>query len=567
MANYSLVINSKFKPFSYQELLQPALMATQAHQALEDAYGELDTKASIWDNLTEGSTKAKAQYQKFASDLAKEAEQLSKYGLSPASRQAMLNMRGRYSRDILPIEQAYKKREAQALAQQNALMRDPTLLFNRMAAETNLDEYLANPNLDYRVYSGAMLEKQVSDAVSALAKSVRNDPQVQKTLMNKLLPYQYELVRQSGFDPETVRATIMGTEGGSKVLSDIVDNTIAASDINDWTYASDVDKAKILRTARANANRGLWSSVGETKYDKLIDTYGMQSALNTQELAKEKELARYKAGLTNPPIDGNPLYRRIANTTVVKNTQDLRSDLEFLKSIDNGGLNKLSKKRQTIEPGPITSSYILGSTGNRAKASTIPSEYEKALARYRAIARKHGLNVNSWGPNASKTLIGKLNKDIENNVIRASTYQLNMTDQSQVAQILGENSNTMFMDNRGRSGLREILENGKLGNRLDADAAGILFGEGKNFNLSYNPNRGYQLSYMDKDNKFHSVEVDPELLNFGDDNYTLGHQYVQDYINKGDMENAASLIDEMMNGLYYRFNTQGVKQSATGKIE
>ena len=346
-----------------------------------------------------------------------------------------------------------------------------------------------------------------------------------------------------------------------------MDNTIAASKIDKWSFDSDADRKAVLDAARAYANRGLWSAVGETKYDKLVDTYGMQSALNAQELANQKELARYKAGGSNPPPDDNLLYRRIANTSVVKATQNLRSDLEFLKSIDNGGLNKLSKKKQTIEPGSITSSYILGATGTRAKASTIPSEYEKALARYKAIAKKYGLNVNGWGPNASKTLIDKLNKDIENNVIRASTYQLNMTDQSQVAQILGENSNTMFMDDRGRSGLREILENGKLGNRLDADAAGILFGEGKNFNLSYNPNRGYQLSYMDKDNKFHSVEVDPELLNFGDNDYTLGHKYVQDYINKGDMENAASLIDDMMNGLYYRFNTQGVKQSATGKIE
>ena len=42
MANYSLVVNSKFRPFEYQELLAPVLMATQAHHELEDKYAELN---------------------------------------------------------------------------------------------------------------------------------------------------------------------------------------------------------------------------------------------------------------------------------------------------------------------------------------------------------------------------------------------------------------------------------------------------------------------------------------------------------------------------------------------
>lgn len=46
-----IIINSKFRPFSYQEMLQPVLMAAQAHQALEDSYSEMDTKASMWEKL------------------------------------------------------------------------------------------------------------------------------------------------------------------------------------------------------------------------------------------------------------------------------------------------------------------------------------------------------------------------------------------------------------------------------------------------------------------------------------------------------------------------------------
>lgn len=56
MANYSLVINSQFKPFSYQEMLAPTLMATQAHQELENQYGELATKASVWEKMANEQT-------------------------------------------------------------------------------------------------------------------------------------------------------------------------------------------------------------------------------------------------------------------------------------------------------------------------------------------------------------------------------------------------------------------------------------------------------------------------------------------------------------------------------
>ena len=51
MANYSLVLDTKFKPFSYAEMLAPVAAATQAHQALEEEYGNLSVKADIWENM------------------------------------------------------------------------------------------------------------------------------------------------------------------------------------------------------------------------------------------------------------------------------------------------------------------------------------------------------------------------------------------------------------------------------------------------------------------------------------------------------------------------------------
>lgn len=560
MANYSLIINSKFKPFSYQELLQPALMATQAHQALEDAYGELDTKASIWDNLTEGSTKAKAQYQKFANDLAKEAEQLSKYGLNPASRQAMLNMRGRYSRDIIPIETAYKKRGVQAEEQRKAMLANPTLLLSRRASEINLDEYLDNPDLGYDMTTGALLQQQVATAASALAKAARNDPKVQ-TELRHLLGFNYETIRRKGFAPEEVQKAILGAADANPELLDIVNKTIGSSGIEGWRFASDADKARILKQARDYASQGLWSAVGETQYGTVSDDRAR--ALFEHSLAMQRQAAANK---DKPTPEGNPKYRRIANTKVQGNTKQLQDDLGFLQNLSKTGVNKLSKKSPAAKLSPYEIMKA-GEPGHTQVLKQTKSDYERVMERYKNIAKKYGINTNAWGPNVNKTLIDKLSKDIERNIVRTSTYQMNMTDQTQLAQILEENSNTWSANNRNRSGFRTIDDKGRLGDYIDTDAAGEMFGTGNKFNLSYDIDRGFQLSYRDKDNKFTTVYIDPELINFGDNDYTLGHRQVQKYMNAGDYENASSLINDMMNSLYYRFNTQGIKQTATGEIK
>src|SRR5574344_425465 len=107
-ANY-IVINSKFKPFSYAEMLQPVQMATLAHQEVENEYAELATKANVWDEMANEQTDPYAykMYKTYSNDIEEQAGQLAREGLNAASRRDMLNMRARYSKEITPIEQAY----------------------------------------------------------------------------------------------------------------------------------------------------------------------------------------------------------------------------------------------------------------------------------------------------------------------------------------------------------------------------------------------------------------------------------------------------------------------------
>ena len=271
MANYSLVINSRFKPFTYQELLAPAMQMTQAHQAVEEAYADLQTKASIWDKMANETTdpKAHAAYKKYADDLESYAYNLSKYGLNTTSRKDMFDMRARYAKEIVPIETAFKKREEQAKEQRVALMNNPTLLLSRRAAQTSLDDYLANPNLDYEVYSGAMLTQQVAQQAQAIAKELR-----EAKIAGKLDAYHNLFTQKYGFYPEEVLKAIQNPNdpNNNKILGQMVDSAIASSGIANWA------DQKTLDQARAFAVQGLWSGIGQTQVAPM-NNFGTQKAL------------------------------------------------------------------------------------------------------------------------------------------------------------------------------------------------------------------------------------------------------------------------------------------------
>lgn len=425
MANYSLVINSKFRPFEFQELMQPAMLATQAHQTLEDAYSELGTKSSIWDNLTEGSVKAKRQYQKFANDLANEAELLAKQGLTSSSRQAVLNMRNRYSRDIVPIEQAYKKREAQIEEQRKAMLANPTLLLSRNAAETNLDSYLDNPDLGYNMTTGALLQQQVATQAAALAKAARDDPKAQ-TELRHLLGFQYETIRRKGFSPDEVLKAINNAEGANPQLVSIVDKVLESSGINKWNM-SDADRKAIMKQARVYANEGLWSAVGETQYGTATDDRAKalfehdlaeKRAINAANRARQQVIQDAMGQPVVPKFDRRNVMtsREIEKAAQNKEAWNKYKKYFYKTESGNWAINKegrdLYMKGKGVEQNPA-----YGTWGERAMTNKKGIGWDLPSASFYNFVNSVGLSgagEGRLGPNQTRTLSKFLTKNVKN---------------------------------------------------------------------------------------------------------------------------------------------------------
>ena len=284
MSNYSLVINSQFRPFSYQELLQPALMATEAQHNLEDQYADLESKASIWEGMANEQTDPRTykRYKDYADELQAAANDLADYGLTPSSRQKLANMRARYSSQIIPIQNAYQTRLEQAKEQRQALNQNPTLMLSRRAATTSLDDYMDNPMLDYQSYSGALLTQQVAQMADKLKGELTSYGSKPLDKFTNLFLQKHGLSSQ-----EVLNAINNPKAGGSaKVLNAMVNDAIESSGIRNWAG----DDSATMKQAYKYAWQGAWNAVGQTA----ASPYENKQAVMDYEFAQKKALMDYE---------------------------------------------------------------------------------------------------------------------------------------------------------------------------------------------------------------------------------------------------------------------------------
>ena len=299
MANFSLVVNSKFNPFSFERYIQPYQIYGQAYREVENTLGELDTKASVWEEMANEQTDPYAykMYKTYANDLEEKAGQLAREGLNAASRRDMLNMRARYSKEITPIEQAYTARQKQAEQQQQALLQDPTLMLSRRAATTSLDDYIRNPQLAYESYSGKLITAQAASAASALAKEMQEKPRKWRSILGNSY---YETMMQKGFSSQAVLQAIQDNPNAAPQLTKIVEDAINSSGVRNWG-----DKATIAR-AMDYAKQGLWSAVGETQYQTLDNWRAKMAAQEAMQIEAEKRAAARAQQKNNNGFELNP---------------------------------------------------------------------------------------------------------------------------------------------------------------------------------------------------------------------------------------------------------------------
>ena len=76
------ILNTHFDPFSLQEMMQLASMATEAHNNAEQQYATMKSNANVFQRqIDPDDVELKDMYDSYMSDLDKAASELSKKGL------------------------------------------------------------------------------------------------------------------------------------------------------------------------------------------------------------------------------------------------------------------------------------------------------------------------------------------------------------------------------------------------------------------------------------------------------------------------------------------------------
>lgn len=233
MANYSLVVNSKFQPFSFDRYLQPYQIYGQNYKEIEEQYTDLSTKAGIWDGLANEQTDPYTykMYKTYANDLENQASQLASEGLNAVSRKNMLNMRARYSKEIIPIERAYNQRSKLAEEQRKLRAANPSIMFDRDFSSISLDGLLDNPELSYTSVSGDDLYKKGKEAaVSASSRMMNVSPALQG---------QYWKIRQ-GYGADAANKFLLN-QSNIPELKDAINRIVSQSGVTKENLSRAID--------------------------------------------------------------------------------------------------------------------------------------------------------------------------------------------------------------------------------------------------------------------------------------------------------------------------------------
>lgn len=426
MAENGFVIKAAYTPTTFQDRIAPWLIAAEAYKQQEKEYLDRQDKIDRFSYLNdyEDGSLAKNLYQGFANAYKSSFDDFAQNGLSIDNKSSWLNVRKNYGKTIGRLEKAEADREADINEQKTLYLQDPTRMFSKNAINSTLDPYLTTGTRQpYKSYSGALLTKQVSTAVSALAKNLVN---YGKT--GKLDDYTNTWLIKYGLDPTDVMKAIENPGKSSiPILDKIVNGALESSGITEWA------DTPTLARFKQYAAEGLWSGIGETKVEKYED-YAARTALAHQ-YAQEQAAAKAKNNSSNSGLlddvnsipDDTLTYKNIpiesdtiskyflrSGNPKSKGRLVLKNAVGLSKQFANQNVfiyDRKSKAYRFKTPEEMNRSFVKY-LNDHYNNSTIPGESQDAF-NYRTHYLKYGASIESSRELATKETNKSLNKNYQ----------------------------------------------------------------------------------------------------------------------------------------------------------
>ena len=281
MPNYGFQINTSFKPTSFQEYIQPLMMAQQRHDQLEDTLSQYDAKAAEFMRYANNTTDKEeiAKYTAYANQLQEAANTLTTQGIKGVNRGSMWGIKQQYNNSIAPLISAGLNRNAIIKEQRQLKAQDPSLIFNDASIE-GLKTFVDNPNYTYTPYSGKLIMAMAAQGAAKLSTTDRG------TLLKHITPSQLEYVKQHGYDMDSVFKVINDSPDKDALLSEVLQNTMEASGLRP-------EQGNLYKQGLVYGKQGILQAIGQNT-SQIIDD---KDYLMDKQFEQNKEMAQLNSDL------------------------------------------------------------------------------------------------------------------------------------------------------------------------------------------------------------------------------------------------------------------------------
>lgn len=203
MANYSLVIDSKFQPFTFEEMLTPWTMYKAEYDKLEDNAVTLQKNADVFKYLSETlpeDSKARQIYDNYSNQLNQYVDDVLKRGVSIGARNGIMQMKRRYAGEIGRLEEANTALQKELEQRRQMGAKDSSLLY--ATDNLNIDAFLDKKTPNLYSISGTELYTRGAAAGKAASSRIVSAGDRGRTLGG----YYRDWISRVGYNADSINA-------------------------------------------------------------------------------------------------------------------------------------------------------------------------------------------------------------------------------------------------------------------------------------------------------------------------------------------------------------------------
>lgn len=356
VSQYDNLTYAAYKPISMQEMWAPAAEMRQQHDKLQEDYAQqellggaaslglqekVDDKAIATNNAYMGAVKAAAD------------ELATKGIIDSGRRRNLMALKQQYTKDVLPIQNALKERDAAVKFDREMKAKDDSYESSFDPSKIAVTDYIGNTSaFTTKGASKSVVAQDVAQQMSQLKEQIQSDmPQVTGRILNDVLmrynvgasPDQVnfiiqEAARANGRRLDASQSTKLGA-----MMKSIINGTLDKHGVFDKFK----DPAQVQRFVNAAAQSSIYALNGP-KLDKAHDN-----------LADAKDAA----ALAPPPAEG-------------------RGDYDYVPGFDEGKVEELGDLQSVIESNAKHSKSYSDQIASIAKGrpwTSIPESDKNAI--------------------------------------------------------------------------------------------------------------------------------------------------------------------------------------------